>query len=172
MDDKVYFRDLWLDPRARVYLLWAAITTVGYITTHYYQNKNINFVWFALAVIGFGFMYKVMPLRVVQMKRIFTAWLIPISFGIIVSIIAVRLEIIPEIVPYLGVFWLSLQALAFVWNGLVDRPAKWYFAAAALNVAAAALCYFVDSFLDIQYLIAAIVTAWSMINLWIFRTEI
>ncbi len=145
---------------------------IGYTTTQYYQDKNINVVWFVLAVIGLGYMYKAMPLRVAQMKRIFMAWLVPICLGIAISIIAVRLQIIPQLVPYLGVFWLLVQAAAFIWNGLVDRPAGWYFAAAGLNIVAAALCYFVDDFLQFQYLVAAIVTTWSMLNLWIFRTEV
>lgn len=171
MDETVNFRDLWQDSRARVYLLWAVLVAVGYVATHYYQDKNINFVWFVLSAVGLGHMYKVMPLRVTQMKRIFMAWAIPICFGIGISIIAVRTDLLLELVPYLGVFWLMVQAAAFIWNGLVDRPALWYFIAAGLNIAAAGLCYFIDSFLQIQYLIAAVVTVWAMLNLWIFRTE-
>ncbi len=172
MDDTVNFRDLWQDSRAKVYLLWAALTAVGYIATHYYQDKNINFVWFILSTIGLGYMYKIMPLRVVQMKRIFLAWLIPVSVGIAVSIVTVRLDIISQLVGYLGIFWLLVQAVGFVWNGLVDRPGFWYYIAAGLSISAAALCYFVDVFLSQQYLIAAIVTVWGMLNLWIYRTEV
>ena len=172
MDDRINFSDLRQDSRAKVYLSWAALTAVGYVATHFYQNKNINFVWFVLSAIGLAYMYKIMPLKVRQMKRIFMAWAVPIFFGIGVSIVAVRTDLLPNLVPYLGVFWLLVQVVAFAVNGLVDRPALWYFVAAGLNAGAAALCYFVDSLLEIQYLVAAIVTVWSMLNLWIFRTEV
>ncbi len=171
MEDRLHVRDLWHESRAQVYLLWAALTGIGYIWTHYYQNKNINLIWFILSIIGLGFMYRVMPLRVGQMKQIFLAWLVPIGIGIGVSVLAVRTDLLPELVPYLGAFWLVVQAVGFIWNGLVDAPRRWYFVAAGLNLAAALLCYQVDAFIISQYLIAAIVTVWSMVNLWIFRSE-
>ena len=96
MSDKIDFKMLLNETRPRVYLLWAVITGVGYTATHYYQNPNINAVWFVLSLIGFGYMYKVMPLRVPLMRRIFLAWLVPITFGIAVSVIAVRTDLIPD----------------------------------------------------------------------------
>lgn len=167
MDIRYYFEE----SRARVYLLWALLTGVGYVTTHFYQNKNINGVWFTLSVIGLFYMFKVMPLRVSQMKHIYLSWLVPIVFGIAVSGIAVRTSIFPELVGYLGVFWLLLQSVAFISNGLVDRPARWYFIVAGVNAAAACACYAFESWTEVQYLVAAIVTVWSMLMLWAFRTD-
>lgn len=172
MNDRLDFDSLLHSSRSQVYLVWAVLTAVGYVATHYYQDKNINFVWFILSAAGFYFMYKAMPLRLAQMKKIFAAWLTPISFGIGVSIVAVRTDLLPEIVPYLGVFWLVISAVGYIWNGIVDAPSTWYYIAAALSLVFAGLCYFLDSFLIVQYLIAAVVTVWCMLNLWIFRSDV
>ena len=171
MSDKIDFKMLLNETRPRVYLLWAVITGVGYTATHYYQNPNINAVWFVLSLIGFGYMYKVMPLRVPLMRRIFLAWLVPITFGIAVSVIAVRTDLIPDLVQYLGSFWLLVSAVGYTLNGIVDPPSKWYFAAAVLNVIAAAACYLVDDLNQSQYLVAAAVSLWSMLSLWLYRSD-
>jgi hypothetical protein len=159
------------DSRAQVYLIWAAIVAVGYTSTHYYQNPNINFVWTALSAGGLYFMYKVMPLRVKQMRNIFLAWFVPILAGIFFSVISARGYALVELVGYLGVFWLVVSMVAFIWNGLVDRPATWYFIGAAMCAVAAAACYSNDILLVNQYLIAGIVSTWAMLNLFIFRTD-
>ncbi len=156
--------------RARVYLLWAVLGTIGYIATHFWQVRQINAVWFLISVIGMGYMWRVMPLKVGKMKQIFVSWLVPIAFGMAVSGLAFYIDQLARIIPYLGVFWLVVMAIAYIWNGVVDRPAQWYYFAAALNLAAAALCYFSPAYLEYQYIVAAIVTAWSMLYLWLFRT--
>ena len=172
MSDKIDFQILLHDSRARVYLLWAALTSIGFTSTHYWQKPSINALWFAVAVIGLGYMYKVMPLRVVQMKRIFLAWLVPITFGLISSAASVHTDLFPELGGYLGAFWLMVMAIGYAWNGLADPPSSWYYIAAVVNVVAAAFCYFVADFNSIQYLIAAVVSVWSMLNLWIFRSDV
>jgi hypothetical protein len=171
MDDRLSFSELWGNTRAQVYLLWAVLTGIGFVATHYYQNPNINGVWFILSVIGLGYMYKVMPLRITQMKQIYLSWLVPIVLGIAISGLAVRTDLFPELVGYLGVFWLVVMAVGYAWNGLVDPPALWYYVAVGLNLAAAAACYFIDPLLEYQYIVAAIISVWSMLNLWIFRSE-
>ncbi len=123
-----------------------------------------------ISLIGLGFMFRTMPLRVGQMKRIFLAWLIPITVGMIVSALAVKLSSLSELVPYLGAYWLLVIAVGYFWNGLVDPPGGWYWFASVLNLAAAILCYVSPDFTQQQYLVAAIVSAWSMANLWLFRT--
>ncbi len=77
-NDKVDWQYLLSDSRARVYLLWAVLLGIGFVATHFYQNKNINGVWTLLSLIGLGYMYKVMPLRVTQMKQIFRVWIVTI----------------------------------------------------------------------------------------------
>ena len=171
MENRLSLSELWQNTRARVYLLWAAITAVGFVSTHLYQNPNINGVWVVLSILGLGYMYKVMPMRLSQMKKIFASWFIPITIGVIISALAVRTSLFPELVGYLGVFWLVVMAAGYLWNGLVDMPAKWYYVAVALNLAGAMLIYFSDNFTQVQYLIAAVISAWSMLNLWIFRSE-
>ncbi len=170
MDSKVDFQSLLSDTRARVYLLWAFLTAVGYIATHFYQVRLINGFWLLLSITGLGYMLRVMPIRVMQMKKIYLSWLIPIGFGLFMSMIAFASNSFAELIGYLGAFWLIVQAAGFFWNGLVDSPAKWYYIVAAVNLVAGLLCYSLDSLLPIQYLIAAIVSAWSMLMLWIFRT--
>lgn len=169
--DKLDLKFLLYDTRARVYLMWAAIVAIGYTSTHYYQNANINFVWFVLSVIGFYYMYHVMPLGVVQMKRIFIAWLVPIMTGIFFSVVSARGFAFVELVSYLGPFWLLVTAVGFVWNGLVDRPMRWYLVGAGLCVAGAALSYFNITFLITQYLVAGVISTWAMLNLVIFRAD-
>lgn len=168
---RVDFYHLTHDTRARVYLLWAVITGVGYTTTQYYQHPNINFIWFILSAIGFVYMYKVMPLRVKQMRNIFLSWAIPISLGIGVSIVTVRTDFMPELVGYLGVFWLLVSAVGYFWNGIFDDISLWYFVAAGVNVTSAAICYFYEPLLISQYFFAGVVSVWSMLMLWVFRSD-
>jgi hypothetical protein len=172
MSEAIDFKMLINESRPRVYLLWAILTGVGYTATHFYQDPKINAVWFVLSAIGLGYMYKVMPLRLQVMKRIFLSWLVPITFGILVSVIAARTELLGrELVGYLGAFWLAVSAVGFAWNGYVDPPSKWYYASAVLCLIASAGCFINDFFLEYQYVVAAIVSVWSMLNLWIFRSE-
>lgn len=170
MQEKVRWKFLISDTRSQVYLLWAVIVAVGFVTTHNYQRKEINIAWFALSVLGLGFMLKVMPLKIRQMKLILLSWLVPVTFGMAVSYLAFRLDSLLELTGYLGVFWLFVMAAGYIWNGIVDPPSKWYFIAAGMNIIAGVLCYFAEPFLVQQYLIAAIISTWSMLNLWLLRT--
>jgi hypothetical protein len=172
MDDKVDLDFLLIDSRARVYLLWAVITSVGFVATHLFQNKLINGVWATLSVIGLGFMFRVMPLQVKQMKRIFTAWLVPITAGMVVSglVFYQNSAAAGNLIAHLGAFWMIIMAIGYLWNGLVDPPRTWYWFATILNTVFGILCFTVDSLQPAQYLIAAIVSAWSMLYLWLFRT--
>lgn len=115
-------------------------------------------------------MYKVMPMRVGQMKRIFYAWLIPITVGMIISGLVFVVSDLQRGIGYLGTIWLALMAIGYVWNGLVDRPMFWYVFAAAINVAAAWATFFYEPYIINQYLVAAVISFWSMANLWILRT--
>lgn len=171
MSTKFDLRDILDETRARVYLLWACLTATGFTATHYYQNKNINALWFLLAVAGLFYMYRVMPLRVTQMKDIYLSWLVPITLGIIITAITVHTDFLLDLFPYLGPFWLAIMALGYFWNGVFDPPRVWYFLAAAVNIAAAAVCYFSDPFTAVQYLVAGIVSAWSLLMLTIFRSD-
>lgn len=171
MHNIVDFRFLTTDSRARVYLVWAAITGIGFTATHFYQNQNINFLWIFLSFVGFYYMYKVMPLRVRQMQHIFLSWAVPVSVGLGISIVAVRTDLIPDLVGYLGAFWLLVSAVGYFWNGISDSPSAWYFVAAGVNVLSAAAIYYYEPLLIGQYLFAAIVSVWSMLMLWVFRSD-
>jgi hypothetical protein len=158
--------------RARIYLLWAILVPIGFIATHYHQEHSINILWTVISVIGLGYMYKVMPMRVNQMRRIFAAWLIPIVLGIILtgSAFYINTGDAANFIAHLGGFWLLVMGVGYILNGLVDAPALWYWIAAALNISAGIACLTIDALLPSQYLIAAIISAWSMFNLWIFRS--
>lgn len=156
--------------RARVYLLWAILGFVGFVATHFNQIRMINGVWFVLSVIGMGYMARVMPLKLGKMRQIYASWLIPIVLGLAVSGLVFYIDSWARLIPYLGVFWLVVMAVGYVWNGIVDAPSKWYYFAAVLNIAAALLCYVSPLYLEYQYIVAAIVTAWSMLYLWLLRT--
>ena len=172
MDSKINLDTLTTTSRARVYLLWAVLTGIGFTATHYYQVPAINLLWLVISVIGLGYMYKVMPLGVSQMKRIFLAWLVPIIIGLLFSVIAVRTQILPELVGYLGGFWLLVMAVGYLWNGLSDNSGLWYYVAAVVNLVAAVAIYSSDQLLVIQYLVAAIVSVWSMLMLWVFYSDL
>lgn len=172
MNDKVDWQYLFLETRARVYLLWAALTTIGFVATHFYQNKLINVYWLLLSVVGLYYMYRVMPLKVKQMRHIFLGWFVSISIGMAVSGIIFYLDLAPAgfLIGHLGGFWLLVMAQAYAVNGYVDQPGNWYYVAAVLNLVFGILCLTVDAFLPGQYLIAAVVSAWSMLYLWLFRS--
>jgi hypothetical protein len=159
--------------RPRVYLMWAVLLPAGFVATHFYQQQAINILWVFISIVGLGYMYKVMP-RVHQMHRIIFAWFVPILAGMIVSggLFYVHTHSAVHLISHLGAFWLGVMAFGYFWNGLVDRPSGWYWFAAILNAAAAFACYQYDAFVDVQYLVAAIVSAWSMLNLWLFRSDI
>lgn len=166
---------LLIDTRARVYLLWAVLGAVGFLATHFYQERAINGAWTAISLVGMGYMYKVMPLSVRQMRHIFLAWLVPVAVGMIVSatVFVVDLPVASQLLAHLGAFWMALMAVGYFLNGLADsEPVEWYWVAFVLNGAAAALCFWYDAFTAAQYLIAAVVTAWSMLNLWLFRSSV
>jgi hypothetical protein len=158
------------DTRARVYLLWAFLASTGFVTTHYYQKHEINALWFGISFVGLAYMFKVMPLKVKSMRNIFLAWLIPITIGMSVTAAAFYVDAWTELIAYLGAFWLFVMAAGYTANSLVDKPSTWYLVAAVLNVAAGFACFYIDSFTAAQYLVAAIISGWSMLNLWVFRT--
>ena len=170
MKHSALFTSLFIETRGRVYLLWLVLTTTGFIATHFHQYRTINPVWLVISIIGLVYMYKVMPMRVGQMKRIFYAWLIPITVGMIISGLVFVVSDLQRGIGYLGTIWLALMAIGYVWNGLVDRPMFWYVFAAAINVAAAWATFFYEPYIINQYLVAAVISFWSMANLWILRT--
>lgn len=170
--DKIDWSFLISDTRARVYLYWLVTTPPAFVATHYFQMKNINALWFAQSAIGLFYMYKVMPIRVRQMRNIFLSWLVPIIFGMAVSglVFYIDQDWASQTIVNLGVFWLVVMAIAYGINGVFDRPSLWYWFAVIINILAAVLCYWYEPAHTGQYLISAIVTFWSMFYLWIFRT--
>jgi len=172
MESKLDLDALFNNSRARVYLLWAILTGVGFSATHFYQMPNINILWFVISIIGLAYMYKVMPLGVQQMKKIYLSWLVPIVIGLIVSVVLVRTDAAPEAVGYLASIWLIVMAAGYLSNGLSDTPGFWYFVAAVVNIVAATAVYLITDLQIAQYLIAAIVSVWSMLTLWVFYSDI
>jgi hypothetical protein len=166
------WRYLFIETRARVYLLWKILATGGFVATHLHQRKTINPFWFTLSLIGLGYMYRVMPLKVRQMRQIFLAWLVPITIGMAVSgvVFYVHTPWAGDLIANLGAFWLVIMAVGYLWNGLVDPPSFWYYFAAFINFVAALLCYRYADWHSVQYLIAAVISAWSMLNLWLLRS--
>jgi len=161
------------ETRARVYLVWALLLPIGFVATHLYQRHAINALWTIIAIVGLGYMYRVMPIKVRQMQHILWAWLAPIGFGLLVSAVVFYVDTAnaATLIAHLGAFWLGIMAVGYFLNGLADSsPRGWYWFAGALNLAAAVACWTIEPFIQGQYLIAAIVSAWSMLNLWIFRS--
>lgn len=171
MNERADLRVMASTSRGKVYLLWAALVGIGFVWTHLYQNPNINIIWTVLSIVGFGYMYKAMPLKLEPMRRIYASWLIPVFIGMAWSVLAVRTDILPELVSYLGPFWLIVMAVGYIWNGLVDSPGLWYYIAGAVNVLAAIAIYLNSDLLEVQYLLIAVISIWSMLMLWVFRAD-
>ena len=166
MDEKLEMRAVLDSTRGRVYLLWALLVGVGYVATYFVQRQQINGFWFLLSVIGLGYMFRAMPLQLAMMKRIYLAWLVPIAVGMAVSAAVFYVDVLTvELLAYLGAFWLLVQAIGFAWNGAVDPPGNWYYIAAAVNLAGAIACYAWQPLLPYQYLVAAVISVWSMLML-------
>lgn len=106
------------------------------------------------------------------MKYIFTVWSVTILAGMFVSGLVFYLssDLAGYLTGRLGAFWMILLAVGYAANGIVDRPAGWYFFAAALHLFFGVLCFMSDYFLPVQYLVAAVLSAWSMLFLWLYRT--
>ena len=106
------------------------------------------------------------------MREIYLSWLIPIALGIAVSILTAQFGLFPTLIGYLGVLWMFLMAVGYVANGVVDPPSEWYFIAAGVNATVGVICYNNVDILHYQYLIAAVVSTWSMLSLWLFRGDV
>lgn len=159
----------WLrSSRAQAYLVWLLLLPIGFVATHFYQRFEINYVWIVISLVGFYVMYNVMPLAIGQMKLIYAAWLIPIAVGMVLSI-APFFGLFPSLIAYLGVVWLLVMAVGYFLNGLFDAPMNWYLAAVVINAGLAVLIMLIPELLAYQYILAAIASAWSMGNLWLFR---
>ena len=167
------FRYLISATRPRIYLLWGAMIPVGFVATHFYQKHAINALWTAIAIVGLGYMYKVLYLRVPQMRRIFLAWLVPILVGLCVSGAVFYIDTYSAawLMGHLGAFWLGVMAVGYFLNGLADPPDFWYYYNFVINAVASALCFMVPAFATQQFLVAAVVSGWSMLNLWLFRSD-
>lgn len=171
MNETVSKYALFQEPRGRVYLLWAILCIFGFGIAHFARyDLGINSFWVVLSFIGLGYMYKVMPMRLEPARRLLLAWAVPIAVAMIVSYAAFYVDALSGLVPYLAAFWLVIMAISYVLNGIIDKPFLWYGVAAGLNVAAAVACYLLPEWQAVQWLIAAIVSGWSMLWLWIFRS--
>jgi hypothetical protein len=71
----------------------------------------------------------------------------------------------------LGTFWLFVMAAGYVLNGLFDKPSTWYWVAAGVNIATAVSLISFHSLHSVQYLLAAVVSGWSLLMLWVFRSD-
>lgn len=171
MNNQIDWHFLFTNVRSRVYLLWAALTGLGFTATHFYQQQNINIFWFILSIVGLGYMLMVMPLRIKKLRLIFLSWLVPISIGLIYSGAVFRIPALSPYISSLGSYWLFVMAVGYFLNGLADPPTKWYWVNACIN-AIAGLCIviFID-LLPYQYLMAAVISVFSMLSLWWHRTE-
>ncbi len=171
MNIKLVVKYLFTDSRALVYLSWAILTGIGFTATHFRQEKSINILWVIISVLGLGFMVWKMPLRDRQMRKIFLVWFITIVFGMIVSGLAFYIPALQKRTQDLGIFWLVIMAYGYLANAYVDNPPRtWYYVAFVVNILAAVACLTISSFQDLQYIVAAVVSVYSMLSLWLLRS--
>lgn len=166
------WRYFFKDDRARVYLLWLVIVAYGYLLLHFQPGYAHIVSWIIISGIGLGYMLFVMELKLGQAKAIFASWFTPITIGILLTIAAFQVESLAGLTLYVAVLWALLQAIGFAFNGLFDNaPARWYWFAAGINVALALVLLAVPGLFAVQYLLLAIVSTWSMANLWLLRSQ-
>lgn len=151
-------------------MLWAVLVLAGFIATHFNQQQSINLMWFVISVVGLGYMLKVMPLRIKKLRLIYLSWFVPITVGLVFSTLVFKTAALSVYISYLGSYWLFVMAVGYFLNGLADPPAKIYWYNTCLNALAGLLIAMIGNLLPVQYLIAAGVSAVSMLNLWLLRT--
>ncbi len=155
----------------RVYLVWAIVILIGFVATHFHQLPDINNLWLLLSVAGLtymSFLLKQLQFRDRALVRIGLLWLFTITFGLVISILAFVMEPLAELSSYLGVFWLSLMGLAHLFNGAVDRSHIYWLTGGA-QILMSVLCFVIEPFQSLQYLIAGVTGSVAMLMLIIFR---
>lgn len=167
---KLGWKYWFLDKRAQVYLLWLIIVPPGYIHLYYEQPLWINWPWLATCVIGLGYMAYVMRPFAGKLRPIFYAWLFPLLIGMIISFLAASGPEFYALLPKLALVWAVVQAVGYALNGLVDAPAGWYWLATASHVLAALFIIAFPSLIALHWLMLAVVSTWSLLNLWLFRS--
>jgi hypothetical protein len=155
----------------RVYLVWAIIVFTGFITTHFYQRPEINYLWLVLSAMGLGYMGLLLKqMRFWQQKLLYIGllWLLTITFGLTISVIVFVYQPLGEMSAYLGIFWLLLMGLAHILNHVVD-PSQVYLQSGGIQILTGTICFIFEPLLSIQYLAAGLVGALAMVWLILFR---
>src|SRR5688572_11722086 len=101
MDD---IKFLMINTRARVYAVWGMLVTAGFVATHFYQQRGINVVWTVILAVAFYYMWRVMPLTVHQMRKIYVSWAVPMALGMLVSAAVFYVNGLAPLIGYLGAF--------------------------------------------------------------------
>lgn len=155
----------FLNPKHRVFLGWALLLFVGFLSTHFYQHPNINYIWSVISILGLLLMYKYMPLGVPVLRKTFLNWLVVIIFGMAVSFGVFYIDSIGWLLEYLGVFWLFLLGIGFLINKLLYPTQKGFLAGGILQLGAAGGCLISVEILFYQYIIASIASSLAMLLL-------
>lgn len=155
----------------RVYLVWAMIIALGFVSTQFHQLPDINNLWLLLSFIGLGYMaIALLQLKLPNLQLIYIGliWLLTIGFGLFMSIAAFMYEPLGELTAYLGSFWLLLMGVGLGLNSLVDRSPT-YLIFGGIEILFGIACYLFDPLILWQYLIAGGVGAIAMLGLIIYR---
>ncbi len=155
----------WNDGR-KVFMLWAVIVLVGFIGTQYDQSSfnKVNGIWAILSIIGLVYMKMKMSFAYADLKRIYLVWLVLIVLGVAFSQAAFLNASLAQYIQYLGAIWLFIMAAGHALTGIIDKK-KLYIGTTAIQVIAGVAVLLVPGALEVQYLIAGIVGAASMIAL-------
>lgn len=155
----------------RVYLAWAVIVLVGFITTHFHQRPDINYLWLFLSIIGLGYMgwlLKRIGFKNAQLRNILFLWLFTIVFGLALSFSAFYYRPFAELTGILGIFWLFLLGIAHVFNSAIDRS-RLYWLTGGAQIVAGSLCLVLTPLQGIQYLMTGLMSGLAMMVLFLFR---
>ena len=155
----------------RVYLVWAIIIALGFVSTQFHQLPDINNLWLLLSGIGLGYMAVLLWQQQSwnrQLIYIGLIWLLTIGFGLFISIAAFMYEPLGELTAYLGSFWLLLMGVGLGLNSLVDRS-HIYLILGGIELLFGLACYLWEPLILWQYLIAGGIGTTAMLGLIIYR---
>ena len=158
------------NPGLRIYLMWTVLYGGGFIATAFNTDAGkVNLIWLAITAAGLAYMAYEMPLQYRRAKIFFGIWAVTLVGGMIVSFQAFGGSSFPLVAEYIAGFWLLIVGIATILCGFFDRPVGPYAVSGIMQVAGAALCFFVPAFVDQQFVAAGVIGALSMLWLALYH---
>ena len=153
-------KSFWTKPRI-VFFVWGVVELVGWLTTEYWPDPRVNWVWLGLTIIGLVPMFMYMPWKNRKLRNILVLWVVTVTLGMAASFAAFTWEPLMWLPGYLGAFWLVLMGVAFLINAIWWTPGLFIVGGVA-QIIAGVLAFTVTFFMIWQYIVAAIIGSGAM----------